>query len=72
MDRKNVKVTQRSSFSSPFIVMEVLERAGAMEREGENIIHLEVGEPNFDTPECSKEAAVRTGQLLQVYLDGHS
>jgi aspartate/methionine/tyrosine aminotransferase len=30
-----------------------------MEREGKNIIHLEVGEPDFDTPECVKEAAIR-------------
>jgi aspartate/methionine/tyrosine aminotransferase len=39
--------------------MEVMEKAAAMEREGEDIVHLEVGEPDFDTPECIKEAAVR-------------
>jgi aspartate/methionine/tyrosine aminotransferase len=43
----------------PFIVMEVMEKASAMERRGEKIIHLEVGEPDFDTPACIKEAAVR-------------
>ncbi len=41
---------------SPFIVMEVLERAQQMERNGEHIIHLEVGEPDFDTPKGIKEA----------------
>lgn len=39
--------------------MEVLERATEMERRGENIIHLEVGEPDFETPECVKEAAIK-------------
>jgi aspartate/methionine/tyrosine aminotransferase len=52
-------VTQKSSEIPPFIVMEVMEKAASMERQGENIIHLEVGEPDFDTPECVKEAAIR-------------
>ncbi len=43
----------------PFIVMEVLERALQMEREGHDVIHMEVGEPDFDTPRCIKEAACR-------------
>jgi len=37
--------------------MDVLDRAHAMEREGIHIIHLEVGEPDFDTPQCVKDAA---------------
>lgn len=41
-----------------FIVMDVLERAQEMERAGESIIHLEVGEPDFDTPEAIKTAAI--------------
>jgi len=52
-------VTKRAEEISPFIVMEVMEKAAAMERGGEDIIHLEVGEPDFDTPECIKEAAIR-------------
>ncbi|MGE4296784.1 MAG: pyridoxal phosphate-dependent aminotransferase [Desulfovibrionaceae bacterium] len=43
----------------PFYVMDVLERAHAMEREGKNVIHLEVGEPDFDTPEPVKRAMER-------------
>jgi len=42
-----------------FIVMDVLERASEMERAGVDIIHLEVGEPDFDTPPCVKEAACK-------------
>ncbi len=52
-------VTRKSSEIPPFIVMEVMEKASSLERQGENIIHLEVGEPDFDTPECIKEAAIR-------------
>jgi aspartate/methionine/tyrosine aminotransferase len=39
--------------------MDVMEKAAEMETRGENIIHLEVGEPDFDTPECVKEAAIK-------------
>jgi aspartate/methionine/tyrosine aminotransferase len=42
---------------SPFYVMEVMERAKDMESDGRSIIHLEVGEPDFPTPECIVEAA---------------
>jgi aspartate/methionine/tyrosine aminotransferase len=42
-----------------FIVMDVLERAQELERNGARIIHLEVGEPDFDTPDCVKEAACK-------------
>ncbi len=52
-------IAQRAQEISPFIVMDVLERAHAMERAGTHVIHLEVGEPDFDTPPCAKEAACR-------------
>jgi aspartate aminotransferase len=38
---------------------DVLARARALEAQGRSIIHLEIGEPDFDTPEHIKEAAVR-------------
>ena len=44
---------------TPFIVMDVLERAREMERQGVHVIHLEVGEPDFDTPQCIKNAACK-------------
>jgi len=43
-------IAERAQRISPFIVMEVLERAQALEAQGEDIIHLEVGEPDFPTP----------------------
>jgi aspartate aminotransferase len=38
---------------------EVLARARALERQGREIVHLEIGEPDFDTPAHIKEAAKR-------------
>jgi len=52
-------VSKRTSELTSFIVMDVLEKANAMERQGIHIIHLEVGEPDFDAPVCVKEAACR-------------
>ena len=42
-----------------FIVMDVLEKACELECQGIDIIHLEVGEPDFDTPACITEAAIK-------------
>ena len=42
-----------------FIVMDDLERAQELELEGARIIHLDVGEPDFDAPACVKEAACK-------------
>ena len=59
-------IARRAKEIKPFIVMEVLDRARAMEREGIRIIHLEVGEPDFDTPQCVKDAA------CQALKEGHT
>ncbi len=52
-------ISNRTKEMTPFIVMDVLERAHEMERQGVHIIHMEVGEPDFDTPQCIKEAACK-------------
>ncbi|MBI9076031.1 MAG: pyridoxal phosphate-dependent aminotransferase [Desulfatibacillum sp.] len=59
-------VSKRVDQMTPFIVMDVLERAKAMERQGVSVVHLEVGEPDFDTPECITEAGIK------ALKDGHS
>jgi len=38
---------------------EVLARARALERQGRQVVHLEIGEPDFDTPDHIKAAAKR-------------
>ena len=43
----------------PFLVMDVLERAQELSRQGHDVIHMEVGEPNFDTPPAALEAGIR-------------
>ena len=45
---------------------EVLARAKALEAAGRSIIHLEIGEPDFDTPAHIKDAAIR------ALRDGHT
>lgn len=52
-------IPDRCRLIKPFMVMEVLEKAQAMAQKGIDVIHLEVGEPDFDTPECIKQAAVK-------------
>jgi aspartate/methionine/tyrosine aminotransferase len=38
---------------------EVLARAKQLEKKGKNIIHLEIGEPDFDTPKNITDAAIK-------------
>jgi len=52
-------IAKRAQEISPFLAMEVLERAVELEAKGEPIIHLEVGEPDFPTPVCIREAAAQ-------------
>jgi len=53
-----MKTTKRSDKIAPFYVMELLEKAKSMEALGENIVHMEVGEPDFTTPQAVKERAI--------------
>jgi aspartate/methionine/tyrosine aminotransferase len=58
-------IARRAEEIAPFIVMDVLERAREMERRGIDIIHLEVGEPDFNIPPAVKDA---TCQALEEGL----
>jgi len=57
-----IRPTERSECIPPFIVMEVLERAHELEREGRRIIHMEIGEPDFPTPESICRGAIEAIQ----------
>jgi aspartate/methionine/tyrosine aminotransferase len=59
MNRNRGRVSTRAEQIPPFLVMDVLERAMEIARSGEDIIHLEVGEPDFDTPPNIVEAGIR-------------
>ena len=54
-----MEFAERAKKIRPFYVMELLEKAKEMEARGEEIVHMEVGEPDFATPELVKEAAVK-------------
>lgn len=62
-----IGVTKRAADISSFIVMDVLERAHELERQGRDIIHLEIGEPDFPTPGCVNRAAVRAMENEQTH-----
>ena len=40
----------------PFLAMEIMERAQTLESRGIDVVHLEIGEPDFDVPECVRLA----------------
>jgi aspartate/methionine/tyrosine aminotransferase len=61
-----IEVSVRARRISPFMVMEVLEKAHELENMGRHIIHLEIGEPDFSTPECIREGAIK------AIRDGHT
>ena len=66
-------ISKKAKEIPPFIVMDVLEKAEELERVGEQIIHMEVGEPDFDTPECIKEGcfrAIRDGKTHYTHSLG--
>ena len=51
-------LAQRMSRLGTETAFEVLNKARALERSGKNIIHLEIGEPDFDTPKNVVEAGI--------------
>ncbi len=50
-------ISKRASKFTSFIVMDVMAKAEDLERKGEHVIHLEVGEPDFPTPKVITQAA---------------
>ena len=58
-----LRLAERMSRLGTETAFEVLNKARALERQGKQIIHLEIGEPDFDTPKNIVEAGV--GALRQ-------
>ena len=50
-------ISRRAESFTSFIVMDVMAKAEELERKGEHVIHLEVGEPDFPTPKVIAKAA---------------
>ncbi len=53
-----MQVAKRMEAITPFYVMELLRRAKQLEAQGRDIIHMEIGEPNFATPELITQAGI--------------
>ena len=53
-----METARRTADIEPFRVMAILARAREMEAAGRDIIHMEVGEPNFPTPPPIVEAGI--------------
>ncbi len=53
-----LRLAERMSRLGTETAFEVLNKARALERQGKDVIHLEIGEPDFDTPKDIVEAGV--------------
>ena len=54
----DMKLSERMSRLGTETAFDVLVRAKQLEAQGKNIVHLEIGEPDFDTPDNIVDAAV--------------
>src|SRR5258708_39102458 len=54
-----LRLASRMSRLGTETAFEVLNKARALERQGKDIIHLEIGEPDFDTPPNIVEAGIQ-------------
>ncbi|MGZ5006366.1 MAG: pyridoxal phosphate-dependent aminotransferase [Methylobacter sp.] len=62
----SLQPAKRTQGISPFYVMELLRRAKQLEMQGKDIIHMEIGEPDFATPQAIVEAGIKqlkTGEV---------
>ena len=69
------RLAKRTQTISPFYVMELLRRAKQLESEGRDIIHMEIGEPDFATPQTIIDASIehiKTGEIKYTPAAGLS
>jgi len=69
----NIVLSERAARLQPSPTLAVTARAAALKAEGKDIIGLGAGEPDFDTPEHIKEAAIRAmraGQTKYTAVEG--
>ena len=69
----NIRLSNRVQRIKPSPTLSVSARAAALKAAGKNIISLGAGEPDFDTPQHIKEAAIRaiqSGMTKYTAVDG--
>lgn len=67
------QISNRMDEFSPFYVMELLQRAKVLEAEGRDIIHMEIGEPDFPTPKTVVKAGIeqiKQGEIKYLPAQG--
>lgn len=62
----NDRLAERNSGISSFYVMELLRLAKQLEAQGKDIIHMEIGEPDFPTPPTIAKAGIKHIQTGEV------
>jgi aspartate/methionine/tyrosine aminotransferase len=68
-----MRFASRMQDIAPFHVMELMARAQALEAQGRSIIHMEVGEPDFPTPQPIIDAAqafIADGRVFYTHALG--
>ena len=63
----NILLSSRAAEVRPFYVMDLLARARQLEAEGRSVLHLEVGEPDFATPQPIIDAGIRALRQLKTH-----
>lgn len=48
-------------------IMEILSRADELKKQGRSIIHMEIGRPDFNSPECARKGAIEALQAGDVH-----
>ncbi len=63
-------IAERMKAIAPFYVMEIQRRAIELEASGRDIIHMEIGQPDFGAPRCVQEAVTRAMSMHSLgYTD---
>lgn len=68
-----MKIAQRVAFLKPAILQAVTAKADQRRKQGKEVINLGIGEPDFDTPDHIKEAAIeaiRAGMTKYTAVGG--
>ncbi len=70
----HINISRRAKQVTPFLAMELMERAKELEAQGREVIYLCLGEPDFPTPEPVVEAAIasmKQGHTSYTHSLGH-
>jgi len=64
------KLAERTSLIKPSVTLAIAAKAGKLRAEGVDVVNFSAGEPDFDTPEPIKAAAIEAlGKGMTKYTD---